>query len=142
MEVLDLKQMGAMARIIAEEKNLEEAEVLAVIEQAIAAAWRRDYGEREMNVRATLDLNSGEATAFIMRTVVANDEGDEEGHPFDEDTEITLEEAKKIKKNAELGDVIEEAHQVGELGRVASQTAKQVLVSKLRELEQIGRAHV
>ncbi|MDR0979554.1 MAG: transcription termination factor NusA [Candidatus Nomurabacteria bacterium] len=135
MEVLDLKQMGALARIIAEEKNLEEAEVISVIEQAIAAAWRRDYGEREMNVRAELDLNSGEATAFIMRTVVANDEGDEEGHPFNPDTEITLADAKKTKKSAELGDIIEEAHKVGELGRVASQTAKQVLVAKLRELE-------
>ncbi|MCL2038695.1 transcription termination factor NusA [Candidatus Saccharibacteria bacterium] len=134
MEVLDLKQMGAMARIIAEEKNLDEPEVLAVIEQAIAAAWRRDYGEREMNVRAELDLNSGEATAFIMRTVVSGDE-ETDGHPLDPDTEITLADAKKIKKSAALGDIIEEAHQVGELGRVASQTAKQVLVSKLRELE-------
>ncbi|MCL2371749.1 transcription termination factor NusA [Candidatus Saccharibacteria bacterium] len=134
MEVLDLKQMGAMARIIAEEKNLEEAEVVAIIEQAIAAAWRRDYGEREMNVRAELNLNSGEATAFIMRTVVSGEE-DEDGHPFNPDTEIALEDAKKTKKNAELGDILEEAHIVGDLGRVASQTAKQVLVSKLRELE-------
>ena len=55
MENLDLKQMSAMVDIIAEEKGLPKDTVLNVIEQAIAAAWRKDNGDREMNVRAILN---------------------------------------------------------------------------------------
>ena len=52
MEGLDLKQMSTMVDIIAEEKGLPKETVLSVIEQAIAAAWRKDNGDRDMNVRA------------------------------------------------------------------------------------------
>ena len=61
MEDLNIKQMLLAAKTIAEEKNLPEEKVLEVIESAIAAAWRRESGERGQNVRAELDLNSGEA---------------------------------------------------------------------------------
>ena len=67
MESLDLKQMIAMVKVIAEEKNLKEEEIVAIIEAAIAAAWRKDNGEKEMNVRATLNLNTGEASVFVAR---------------------------------------------------------------------------
>ena len=56
---LDLKQMTAMVDIIAEEKNLPKDVVLDVIQQAIAAAWRKDKGEKDMNVRCELDMNTG-----------------------------------------------------------------------------------
>ena len=54
MEDLNIKQLTLAVRTIAEEKNLPEETVLDVIEQAIAAAWRRDNGERDQNVRAEL----------------------------------------------------------------------------------------
>ena len=129
MDAIDLKQMGAMVRVIAEEKNLPEDVVLEVIEAAIAAAWRKDNGERDMNVRAVLNQNSGEADVFVQREVIEDDVA------FNPDLEMPLTEAKKLKKDAELGDTMEEAHKVTTIGRVAAQIAKQVVVQRLREAE-------
>ena len=70
MEGLDLKQMSTMVDIIAEEKGLPKDTVLNVIEQAIAAAWRKDNGDRDMNVRAVLNTKTGEAEVFVAREVI------------------------------------------------------------------------
>lgn len=125
MEGLDLKQMSAMVKIIAEEKNLPEETVLEVIETAIAAAWRKEEGEKDMNVRATLNLKNGEATVFVEREVI------EDGLAYNPATEIPEGEAKGKK----VGEIVEEKYEVKTFGRVASQTAKQVIVQRLREAE-------
>ncbi len=127
MDELNLKQLTLAVRTIAEEKNLPEDVVLSVIEQAIAAAWRRDNGERDQEVRAELNTNDGTAKVFVGREVVET--VGSEAH------EISLEDAKKVKKDAELGDIIEESHEVVSFGRVAAQTAKQVVLQRLREAE-------
>lgn len=127
MDELNLKQLTLAVRTIADEKNLPEETVLSVIEQAIAAAWRRDNGERDQEVRAELNTNKGTADVFVGREVV--EVVGSEAH------EISLEEAKKIKADAELGDIIEEKHEVASFGRVAAQTAKQVVLQRLREAE-------
>lgn len=129
MENLDLKQMSTMVDIIAEEKGLPKDTVLNVIEQAIAAAWRKDNGDREMNVRAILNTKSGEADVFVAREVI------EDGVGYNPSTEIPLAEAKKIKKDAKIGEVVEEKFKVSTFGRVAAMTAKQVVVQRLREAE-------
>ncbi len=129
MENLDLKQMSAMIDIIAEEKGLPKETVLGVVEQAIAAAWRKDNGDRDMNVRATLNTNTGAADVYIAREVV------EDGLAYNPSVEIPLSEATKTNKKAKLGDIIEESHQVVSFGRVAAQTAKQVVIQRLREAE-------
>lgn len=129
MENLDLKQMSAMVDIIAEEKGLPKETVLGVIEQAIAAAWRKDNGDREMNVRAILNTQSGEADVYVAREVI------EDGVGYNPSTEIPLEEAKKENKDAKLGDIVEEKSKVTTFGRVAAMTAKQVVVQRLREAE-------
>ena len=126
MENLDLKQMAAMVEIIAEEKNLPKETVLDVIEQAIAAAWRKDNGDRDMNVRATLNTKTGEADVFVMREVIEDDVA------YNPATEIPLKEAGK---GAKLGDIVEEKFKVETFGRVAAMTAKQVVVQRLREAE-------
>ena len=126
MENLDLKQMAAMVEIIAEEKNLPKETVLDVIEQAIAAAWRKDNGDRDMNVRATLNTKTGEADVFVMREVIEDDVA------YNPATEIPLKEAGK---GAKLGDIKEEKFKVETFGRVAAMTAKQVVVQRLREAE-------
>ena len=59
MEGLDLKQMSQMVKVIAEEKNLPEETVLNIIETAIGAAWRKEEGEKDMNVRAVLNRETG-----------------------------------------------------------------------------------
>ena len=126
MEGLDLKQMSAMVDIIAKEKGLPKDTVINVIEQAIAAAWRKDNGDREMNVRAMLNTKTGEADVFVAREVI------EDGLAYNPSTEILLAEAGK---KAKLGDIVEEKHKVTGFGRVAAQTAKQVVIQRLREAE-------
>ncbi len=127
MDDINIKQLTLAVRTIAEEKNLPEETVLSVIEQAIAAAWRRDNGERDQEVRAELNINDGTANVFVAREVVELVGSDS--------VEISLEDAKKVKKDAVIGDTIEEKHVVTGFGRVAAQTAKQVVLQRLREAE-------
>lgn len=126
MENLDLKQMSTMVDIIAEEKGLPKDTVLNVIEQAIAAAWRKDNGDRDMNVRAVLNTKTGAADVYVSREVI------EDGLAYNPSTEIPLSEAGK---KAKLGDLVEEKFKVTSFGRVAAGTAKQVVVQRLREAE-------
>lgn len=128
MEDLNIKQLTLALRTIAEEKNLPEETILEVIEQAIAAAWRRDNGEREQLVRARLNMNTGEAEVSVVKTVVEEVENDI--------NQISLEEAKTLDAGAALdGEVVISTHQVTSFGRVAAQTAKQVILQRLREAE-------
>ena len=127
MEDINIKQLTLAVRTIAEEKNLPEEVVLSVIEQAIAAAWRRDNGERDQEVRAELNVNDGTANVFVSLEVV-----EEVGL---DTVEISLADAQKVKKDAVIGEFIEEKHEVISFGRVAAQTAKQVVLQRLREAE-------
>ena len=128
MEDLNIKQLTLAVRTIAEEKNLPEETVLSVIEQAIAAAWRRDNGTRDQLVRASLNINNGTAVVSVVKTVVEEIENDA--------NQIDLEEAKEIDPAAELGgEVVMETHNVTTFGRVAAQAAKQVILQRLREAE-------
>lgn len=125
MDGLDLKQMSAMISVIAEEKGLPEETVLGVIETAIAAAWRKESGERDMNVRAVLNIKTGEADVYVSKEVI------EDGLAYNPATEIPQAEAG----GKEIGEIIEEKHKVTNFGRVASMTAKQVVIQRLREAE-------
>lgn len=127
MEEINVKQLVLAVHTIAEEKNLPEETVLSVIEQAIAAAWRRDNGERDQEVRSELNINDGTANVFVSREVVEEVGSDA--------VEISLADAKKIKKDAEIDEKIEEKFEVTSFGRVAAQTAKQVVLQRLREAE-------
>jgi transcription termination/antitermination protein NusA len=127
IEGLDIKQLIGAITLIAEEKNLPEAVVKDVIEQALAAAWRRDHGDRDMDVRSELDMATGDLKVFTRRTVVEEVESDL--------CHVSLEDATKEKKDAVLGDVLETPQEVGEFGRVAAQTAKQVILQRIREAE-------
>jgi len=127
MEDLNIKQLTLAVRTIAEEKNLPEETVMSVIEQAIAAAWRRDNGEREQEVRAKLNVNDGTAEVYVAREVVED--------PLNDAIELGVDEARTLKADAEIGDIIEEKFEVTQFGRVAAQTAKQVVLQRLREAE-------
>lgn len=127
MDDINIKQLTLAVRTIAEEKNLPEETIMSVIEQAIAAAWRRDNGERDQEVRASLNVNDGTADVFVAREVVEEVGSDA--------VEISLKDAKKIKKDAAIGDIIEDKYEVKSFGRVAAQTAKQVVLQRLREAE-------
>jgi len=124
---MDFKQLAQAIKLIAEEKNLPEDQVLDVVQQALAAAWRRDYGDREQEVRVSMNLNTGEVTAYVTKEIV-----DQVEHP---QVEIGLADAQVMRKNAQLGETIEVVQPVEDFGRVAAQTAKQVIMQRLREAE-------
>lgn len=123
----DFKQLALAIQTIAEEKNLPEETVQEVVEQALAAAYRRDYGDREQEIRVSMNLNTGEVTAYVTKEVVDSVE--------DGRTQISLAEAQVRQKNAKIGDEIEVQEKVENFGRVAAQTAKQVILQRLREAE-------
>jgi len=124
---LDMKQLAVAIRTIAEEKNLPEDAVKDVVEQALAAAYRRDYGDREQEIRVTMNLNTGDVDAYITKDIVETVE-----HPK---YEISLAEAQTRRKNAKVGETIEVHEKAESFGRVAAQTAKQVILQRLREAE-------
>ncbi len=124
---MDFKQLAQAIKVIAEEKNLPEDQVQDVVQQALAAAWRRDYGDREQDVRITMNLNTGDVTAFVTKEVVDEVEN--------EHTQISLAQAQVMRKNAKVGETVELEQPVKDFGRVAAQTAKQVILQRLREAE-------
>ncbi len=124
---LDMKGLAIAVKTIAEEKNLPEDTVQEIVEQALAAAYRRDYGDREQEVRVTMNLNSGEVDAYVSKEVVER--------VGDDKYEIDLTHAQVIRKNAEIGETVEIHEKVENFGRVAAQTAKQVILQRLREAE-------
>jgi transcription termination/antitermination protein NusA len=127
MDTLNVKQLVTAMRTIAEEKNLPDEIVVDIVQQAIAAAWRRDHGDREQEVRAELNTHSGEVTVYVSYEVVDEIENSA--------TQLTEEEAQKLRKGAKAGEIVEESHHATSFGRVAAQTAKQVVLQKLREAE-------
>jgi N utilization substance protein A len=124
---MDMKQLAVAIRAIAEEKNLPEDSVKEVVEQALAAAYRRDYGEREQEVRVEMNLNTGDIDVYVSKEVVEK--------VGDDVVEISLGDAQVMKKNAAVGDIIEIHQKAENFGRVAAQTAKQVILQRLREAE-------
>lgn len=124
---IQTKQLVLAVKQIAEEKNLPESVVHDVIEQALAAAWRRDFGDHEMNVSAQLNTNTGEVVVTVHKEVVDAVE--------DEHAQISVEDAATIKKDVSIGDTVDFSHTPKSFGRVAAQTAKQVILQKLREAE-------
>lgn len=122
-----MKQLALAVRTIAEEKNLPEETVKESVEQALAAAYKRDYGDREQEVRVTMNLNTGDIDAYVTKDIVQKVEDDK--------IQISLNDASVMKKDAKVGDQIEVHQTVESFGRVAAQTAKQVILQKLRESE-------
>ncbi|MEI6288587.1 MAG: transcription termination factor NusA [bacterium] len=151
---------------ICQEKNLSEESVLRTIESALAAAFRKDFGNKLQNIVANFDPKTGKTEVFDVKTVVEDlpeeaeveeIEDETERKPFkaraeavetelSEDelaikkfnprTEIQLKDAKELDKKHKLGDeIITPLEITGEFGRMAAQTAKQVIIQKIREEE-------
>src|SRR5476651_1056654 len=111
---LDMKQLAVAIRAIAEEKNLPEDAVKEVVEQALAAAYRRDYGDREQEIRVTMNLNTGDVDAYITKEIVAKVEN--------ETFEISQKDASVMRKNAKVGETIEIHEKAQSFGRVAARS--------------------
>ena len=112
---------------LAAERNLSKDIVLSAIEAALASAYRRDSIAAGQNISVKLDPNSGDVNVSIVKTVVEEVE--------DPLVEMTLADAKKISPIAELGDNVPTGALPHSAGRIAAQTAKQVVIQRLREAE-------
>ncbi len=122
-----------IADAVAREKMVSREAVIDAMEKAIQVAGRKKYGH-EHNIRAEIDRRSGEIKLYRVRTVVENDQGTEEV-PFNEHTDIVLADARKIDAELEVGDEIKDILPPIDFGRVAAQTAKQVIMQEVRNAE-------
>ncbi|MBA7593515.1 Transcription termination/antitermination protein NusA [subsurface metagenome] len=112
---------------LAAEKNLPREVVLEAVEAALASAFKKNNFAATQNVSVRINANSGEVTVFAEKTVVEK--------VTDPRRELSLEEAKKIKKSITLDETIEVEATPRDAGRIAAQTAKQVVLQRLREAE-------
>ena len=167
-----MSDLSSAIRAVCEEKGLSYESVIETIEMALAAAYRKDFGQKNQNIKVEFNSETGESKIFDVKNVVANlpeDYFDEEGKvsekyrpkrgeedgdfeasdsveaedgddenviKFNPKTEIQLNDALMIKKDAELNEeIITQLEAPSEYGRMAAQTAKQVIIQKLREAE-------
>jgi len=168
--MLDLKTFKSALEQLEEERKIPKEKILEAIEQAMAAAYKKDYGKKGQIIRAKFDMETGKTDFFQVKIVVdesiaivetspqssperrgspfpsqgkAGDEveyslknPDDERVHFNSEHHILLEDAKKIKKGVELNDeIIFPLEQKDDYGRIAAQTAKQVIIQKIREAE-------
>ena len=113
---------------ISREKGVEKSVVIDAVLSAVLSAARKRFGSVD-NINARLDEVTGAITLFSLKTV--RDEDD----IVDDSLEISLEEAQDIHPDATVGSVIEVQHDIDDFGRIAAQTAKQVIIQKVREAE-------
>ncbi|MBM3944818.1 MAG: transcription termination/antitermination protein NusA [SAR202 cluster bacterium] len=112
---------------LAAERNLPREIVLSAIEAALVSAYRKDTLATGQNISVKLDPGSGEVLVYLLKTVVEKVE--------DPQLEISLKDAKKIKADAAVGDSVPTGELPHSAGRIAAQTAKQVVLQRLREAE-------
>ncbi|CUS57167.1 MULTISPECIES: transcription termination factor NusA [unclassified Hyphomonas] len=117
-----------IAKAVAEEKAIDQSIVIEAMQEAIEKAAKAKYGQ-EHDIRAKIDSVTGEQTLWRIQTVVADEEFE------DESKELRLSEAKKIDENLVAGDELKEELPPFDFGRVAAQTAKQVIMQKVRDAE-------
>lgn len=159
-----MSEITKAIQFLCDEKNLSYDSVMEAIEFALAAAYRKDFGNKQQNIKVKFDPETGDMQVWDIKTVVedideevltkAQDEltarrekAREEGREltdeeiadlprFNPKIELMISEAKKIKKSAKLGDVLDIDLEIPhDFGRMAAQTAKQVIIQKIREAE-------
>lgn len=151
--MLDIKSLRVALEQLEQERKIPKDKILEAIEQALAAAYKKEYGKKGQIVRAKFDLDAG-TTNFEQVKVVVDDTtarmpedheelsdepeeavGDERVR-FNDEHHILLEDAKIMKKDVKLGDEIAfPLEPKDDYGRIAAQTAKQVIIQRIREAE-------
>lgn len=147
--MFDLKVINSVLGQLEEERGIPRQKILSAIEDALAAAYKKDYGKRGQIVRASFDLSTGVVNFFRVKQVV--DESmirpDEEPAPEANETDdgrvywndehhMWLSDAQKIKADVKVGEeMVFPLEAKGDYGRIAAQTAKQVITQRLREAE-------
>ena len=116
--------------MLARERNIDRELLFTAIETALVAAYKRNYSANNGNVRVSIDREHGEVEVFARKMVVEE--------VADPQNEISLADARRINPVYGPGDLIEERITPRQFGRIAAQTAKQVVVQKIREAERGG----
>lgn len=153
--MLDIKALKVALEQLEQEKKISHEKVVDAVEKSLAAAYQKEYGKRGQIVRCNINFDTGETTFEQVKIVVDETtvrmpvEGEEEIFEsaaeenaegllprYNEERHILLSTAKLLKKNAELGEeIVFPLDNQDDFGRIAAQTAKQVIVQKLREAE-------
>ena len=151
----DLKTINAVLTELQETRGVPREKVVDAIESALATAYRKEYGKKGQIVRAKFNPGSGEVEFFQVKEVVDDTkvivrEEDADGEaveraPDDErifynaEHHIFIEDARRIKKDANLEDeIVFPLETKSDFGRIAAQTAKQVVIQKIREAEKVS----
>lgn len=153
--MLDIKALKIALEQLEQEKKISHDKVVDAVEKSLAAAYQKEYGKRGQLIKCAIDFETGE-TRFEQVKLVVDDttvrmpvEGEDENTPepvveegevllprYNEERHMFLKDARLLKKNAELGDeIVFPLDSQDDFGRIAAQTAKQVIVQKLREAE-------
>ncbi len=153
--MFDLKVIHSVLEQLQEERGIPKEKMLEAIELALATAYKKEYGKKGQIVRAVFDQNTGKVEFYQVKIVVDEtkviiDENEEEGDltdiaeenirvRFNPEHHILIDDAKKIKRDAQLDDeIIFPLEQKDNYGRIAAQTAKQVIIQKIREAEKVS----
>ena len=144
--MFDLKIINSVLSELEEIRGIPRTSIIEAIEAALATAYKKEYGKKGQIIRTTFDPQTGETHFFQVKIVV-----DETRVIFDEEAEVAnddlreyynpekhilIEDARKIKKDAQLDEeIIFPIESKGDYGRIAAQTAKQVIMQKIREAE-------
>jgi len=155
--MMDLKVMNSVLSELEEEKGIPKEKVIEAIEAALATAYKKEYAKKGQVIRARLDMNSGATEFSQVKTIVDEssvrmdedeeiaDEFDAEGNLvepkpiYNPEQHIMLGDAKFIKRDAKIGDeLIFPLEAKDDYGRIAAQTAKQVIIQKIREAEKVS----
>jgi N utilization substance protein A len=149
MALFDLKVINSVLDELEADRGVSRTKVLEAIEMALAAAYKKEYGKRGQIVRARFNIDSGDLEFNQVKIVVDEsvvrvvpedqddepEEGDERPR-YNPEHDIMIDVAQRIKKGAQLDDEIEfPLESKDDFGRIAAQTAKQVILQKIREAE-------
>ncbi len=120
-------QFIAAINQLCDEKGIPKDKIMETIKAALRAAYRKDYGNRDQNIDVELNDKTESATVYLVKNVVKKAEN--------KDLEMTLAEARKYKKDAKVGDEVRIDVTPLEYGRIAAQSAKQVIIQRIQEAE-------
>ncbi|MFZ5723836.1 MAG: transcription termination factor NusA [Pseudomonadota bacterium] len=123
------KEILLVAETVSNEKGVDRDVIFEAIEAALAAATKKRFREEDVEIRVAIDRRTGEYKSYRVWRVVPDEELFEFGH------QLTLDEAHEKDASLKIGDIWEEEVESVEFGRIAAQTAKQVIVQKVREAE-------
>lgn len=146
--MFDLKVIHSVLAQLEEERGIPKEKIIEAIESALATAYKKEYGKRGQIIRATFDLNTGKTDFFQIKMVVDNTQvlledevpaEDDERTRFNPEHHIFVDDAKKIKKDSKIDDeMVFPLESKSDFGRIAAQTAKQVIIQKIREAEKVS----